>query len=298
MDEKDWLILDVLGTERNITRTAERIYLSQPSLTHRLQQLEKELGIALFVYRGRRGIEFTEQGETMVGYAREMLERLVEVKSRLIRQRGEVSGTLRLGVSRSVALYRLPAVLRLFSEAYPLVDYDITTAVSQDLLGSVSTQKEQVGIIRGTPHWLEQKELIEQEQVCILSTLPVDLEGLPEGRRITFTTDPSLSRIIDNWWKQRFNKPSNVFMHVDNAEIAKRMVQNGLGYAIVPSIVLTEEDRQLYRAVLTGADSEAVTWSTWLLYKQEFMDIPAVAAFVQFVREHYRDSIPSLYDNP
>lgn len=54
MDEKDWLILDVLGTERNITKTAERSYLSQPSLTHRLQQLEKELGIGLFVYRGRR----------------------------------------------------------------------------------------------------------------------------------------------------------------------------------------------------------------------------------------------------
>ncbi|WP_342560987.1 LysR family transcriptional regulator [Paenibacillus sp. FSL R7-0345] len=51
MDEKDWLTLVVLGTERNITKTAERSYLSQPSLTHRLQQLEKELGIGLFVYR-------------------------------------------------------------------------------------------------------------------------------------------------------------------------------------------------------------------------------------------------------
>ncbi|WP_042203237.1 LysR family transcriptional regulator [Paenibacillus camerounensis] len=298
MDEKDWRILDVLGTERNITRTAEQIYLSQPTLTHRLQQLEKELGISLFVYRGRRGIEFTEQGETMVGYAREMLERLSEVKSRLVSQRGDISGTLRLGVSRSVALYRLPAVLRQFSEAYPLIEYDITTAISQELLGSVATQKEQIGIIRGIPHWLEHKEMLEQEQVCILSSVPVNVEELPQLRRITFTTDPSLSRIIDGWWKQQFSKPANVLMHVDNAEIAKRMVQNGLGYAIVPSIVLTEDDNQLYRTALTGADSEAVTWSTWLLYREELLDIPAVSAFVQFVQQHYRASIPSLYDNP
>lgn len=141
-------------------------------------------------------------------------------------------GTLRLGVSRSVALYRMPAVLRRFSEQYPLVEFDISTALSQDLLGSVSSQKEQIGIVRGSPQWPESMEMLEREQVCILSSVPIDLDELPHRRRIAFTTDPTLSRIIDNWWKQRFSQPSNIFMHVDNAEIAKRMVQNHLGYAI------------------------------------------------------------------
>lgn len=83
MDEKDWTILDILARERNITRTAERMYLAQPSLTYRLQQLEKELGVPLLVYRGRRGIEMTEQGNMLVEYAREMLKRLGEVKELL-----------------------------------------------------------------------------------------------------------------------------------------------------------------------------------------------------------------------
>jgi DNA-binding transcriptional LysR family regulator len=298
MDEKDWTILDILGKERNITRTAERIYLSQPSLTHRLQQLEKELGIELLVYRGRRGIEFTEQGELLVEYAREMLARLDEVKEMLTRRHGELRGTLRLGVSRSVALYRLPAVLRRFSEQYPLVEFDITTALSQELLHSVSNREEQIGIARGEHHWPGCREMLEQEQVCILSSAPVDLENLPNRRRIAFTTDPNLGRIIENWWRQRYGSSSNSFMQVDNAEIAKRMVQNHLGYAIVPSIVLDENDGELYRVPLTGTDSEAVLWTTWMLYRQELLEIPAVEAFVHFVKDHYRQSIPSLYENP
>ena len=298
MDEKDWTILDILAQERNITRTAERMFLSQPSLTYRLQQLERELGVPLLVYRGSRGIEFTGQGDRLVEYAREMLKRWGEMKEELAQGQGEIRGTLRLGVSRSVALYRLPDVLRRFSQQYPLVEFDISTALSQDLVGSVSSQKEQIGIVRGNPQWPDAMEMLEQEQVCILSAVPIDPEELPNRRRIAFTTDPMLSRIIENWWKQRYSHPSNVLMHVDNAEIAKRMVQNDLGYAIVPSIVLDGDDRELYRLPLAGEDSEAILWTTWMLYRQELLELPAVKAFVHFIQAHYRQSIPSLYANP
>ncbi|MNC29478.1 LysR substrate binding domain protein [compost metagenome] len=87
-------------------------------------------------------------------------------------------------------------------------------------------------------------------------------------------------------------------MHVDNAEIAKRMVQNHLGYAIVPSIVLDRDDRELYRLPLTGADNEEILWTTWMLYRQELLELPAVKAFVHFIQANYRQSIPSLYANP
>ncbi|MNP52476.1 LysR substrate binding domain protein [compost metagenome] len=107
-----------------------------------------------------------------------------------------------------------------------------------------------------------------------------------------------LSRTIDTWWKLRFTQPSSSFMHVDNAEIAKRMVQNHLGYAIVPSIVLDRDDRELYRLPLTGADNEEILWTTWMLYRQELLELPAVKAFVHFIQANYRQSIPSLYANP
>lgn len=42
MDEKDWTILQLLAQEKNITKTADRMFISQPSLTYRLQQIEKE----------------------------------------------------------------------------------------------------------------------------------------------------------------------------------------------------------------------------------------------------------------
>ncbi|WP_248930757.1 LysR family transcriptional regulator [Paenibacillus hamazuiensis] len=111
MEEKDWIILKLLYDERNITKTAKHLYLSQPSLSHRLNQIEKEFGVTLF-HRGRRGVEFTEQGEVLAQYANEMLQKLAETKEKLWNLSGHAQGTLRLACSRGFALYKLPQVLK------------------------------------------------------------------------------------------------------------------------------------------------------------------------------------------
>ncbi|RBN36768.1 LysR family transcriptional regulator, partial [Priestia megaterium] len=55
MDDRDWLILQVLYREKNITKAAKELFISQPALTHRLQQMEKEFHVQI-VNRGRRGV--------------------------------------------------------------------------------------------------------------------------------------------------------------------------------------------------------------------------------------------------
>lgn len=51
MDQKDWILIKTLHEEKNITRTAERLYVSQPSLSYRLKNLEEEFGVTLFSKR-------------------------------------------------------------------------------------------------------------------------------------------------------------------------------------------------------------------------------------------------------
>ena len=58
MDEKDWNAMRIVYEEKNISRAAERLYISQPALTYRLKNLEKEFGTTLF-YKVKGGIEFT-----------------------------------------------------------------------------------------------------------------------------------------------------------------------------------------------------------------------------------------------
>ena len=47
MDTKDWIVLKTISDERSLTKAAERLYLSQPALTYRLRNLEKEFGVTI-----------------------------------------------------------------------------------------------------------------------------------------------------------------------------------------------------------------------------------------------------------
>lgn len=75
MDQKDWKVLKLLHEEKNITKTAEKLFVSQPSLSYRLKNLEKEMG-ADIIFKTKTGIEFTSEGEYLVKYAKEMLQKL------------------------------------------------------------------------------------------------------------------------------------------------------------------------------------------------------------------------------
>jgi len=98
MDDRDWLILQVLYREKNITKAAKELFISQPALTHRLQQMEKEFHVQI-VNRGRRGVQFTPQGEYLVKCAEEMLLTLQKIKENVLNMDDQLTGTLRLGVS-------------------------------------------------------------------------------------------------------------------------------------------------------------------------------------------------------
>lgn len=286
MDKKDWLILQKVYAEKNITKAAELLYISQPTLTYRLQQIEKEFDIKLFS-RGRRGVVFTEQGELIAAYAEEMLHREQDLLELLWNSRNEVRGTLRLSVSRTFAFYRLPQMLKAFNEKFPKVEFHVNTGVNIDVIQSIYKQDAHIGIVRGEHNWPSSNRTFSEEHITILSSKEIDLTELPSMRRISYQTDPTLEMVIDTWWKDNFSKPSISNMNVDNVEIAKRMVLNGLGYCIVPSIVLEPNDK-LYKIYLRDTTGSPIVWRTRILYREELLELDMVREFVDFIQDYHR----------
>ena len=80
MDEKDLHMLEILSEEKNITQTAKRLFFSQPALSSKIKQLEKEFGCNIIV-RGPKGISFTVQGEMIIRYAHHALADLADQNS-------------------------------------------------------------------------------------------------------------------------------------------------------------------------------------------------------------------------
>jgi len=281
LDERDWAILSTLFDEKNITKTADKLSISQPALTYRLQQIEQEMGVKI-VHRSRRGVSFTPQGEYLVRYARDMQLQLRKTKEYLQNMDHKVQGTLRLGVSSIFARYKLPTILKNFHEQYPEVEFNVTTGWSEEVVNAVYQEKVHIGIIRGDYNWPYQRKLLMEEGIYIVSKQPIDVEELPNLSRIYYNTDTSLKKLIDAWWHERYSRPPLITMEVDKMETCKEMVLNGLGYAILPSIVL-DEGENLFKTRCTTRDNVPVTRRTWMIFRNETLEISVTRAFVNFL---------------
>ncbi|MFJ8246767.1 LysR family transcriptional regulator [Peribacillus asahii] len=283
MDERDWTILKVLYEKKNITKTAESLYLSQPALTKKIQQIEKEYQVVI-VKRGTKGVHFTPQGEYLVQCADEMLYRLQQIKDTVSNMDEEVSGTLRLGVSNYITRHKLPNLLKLFREQFPKVNYKVTTGWSRDVFNLVYNRDVHIGMVRGDYQWSDSKILLFEENLCVTSLEKIELRDLPSLPRIEYETDALLKTMIDNWWRGEFSQPPFIGMEVDKADTCKEMILNGLGYGILPS-VLVQEHQNLNRIILKDRRGDPIVRRTWMLYPKEYLEIKVVKEFIEFVKK-------------
>ncbi|MGR3322924.1 MAG: hydrogen peroxide-inducible genes activator [Pseudooceanicola sp.] len=139
-----------LADARNYRRAAERVGISQPSLSQQIVGLEAALGVTL-VERGQRGAVLTPQGRTILDQARRVLEETATLRALAQDARDGVNGTIRLGSTPTLGPYLLPHVMARLHGAYPdlkVIVRDAAPAVLQD-------------------------ELLSGEQDLILTQLPV-----------------------------------------------------------------------------------------------------------------------------
>lgn len=281
MDEKDWHILMTLHEEKNITRAAQRLYISQPALTYRIQQLEKEFNTKI-VSRGKKGVEFTVKGEFLVQYAHDMIQQLRKTKEHIVNMDSTVKGTLRLAVSGLFARYELPSLLKNFLDEYPDVEVSLKTGWSSDIHQLLQKEEAHLGIVRGDYNWKENKILLREEKICIASNKKIEFEDLPFLPRINYQTDQSLKNTIENWWQETYTAPPMIAMEVDRIDTCKELVLNGLGYAILPEICL-KNDEPLYIAPIMLQDDQFLGRNTWIFYRDAALELAQVKAFIDFL---------------
>jgi DNA-binding transcriptional LysR family regulator len=283
MNERDWVMLHTIFEERNISKAAEKLYISQPALTYRLQQLEKEFG-TMIVSRGKRGVEFTSQGEYIAQYARSMILQLRNTKEYVQNMGKEIKGVLRIGVSSIFARYELPFILKEFVSRFPNVEIHLKTGWSVEISHMLNKEEVHLGLVRGNYSWPEEKYLYREEPIVIVSKDPIkNVKDLPDLPRVNYETDHSLKTIIDNWWQETFEQPPTITMEVDRIDTCKQMVLMGLGYAILPSMCLVKDDH-VHKIKLTRKNNKPITRNTWLLYRERSLSLSAVRAFVDFLK--------------
>jgi DNA-binding transcriptional LysR family regulator len=245
----------------SVSRAAEALFITQPTLTARLHGLERELGAKLFL-RTPRGMRLTEAGRAWVPFAERAMRALVDGRDALEQALTASAGHLMIASAPAVSTYVLPGLLEKFVAAHPRVEVSVRTGHSEDIVALVLRDEVQVGLGRVIHHPdLELRPFHKEELVLVCAPehaftkrRAVTMADVTSEKLIMFDRTSSYYEITQAAFLSSGVRLRR-FMELDSIEAAKKMVERGLGVALLPrTAVLREIDgRTLARVPLRGA---------------------------------------------
>ncbi|MCB6490662.1 MULTISPECIES: LysR family transcriptional regulator [Dorea] len=280
MNNKDYLIVATLGETRNITRTAERLFMTQSAISKRIKLIEQEFSCDLLV-RSRHGIFFTKAGEHILDFCRNTLEELDALKQQVNFEHNEISGTLRVGYSISYGTYFLASQLASYHEAYPKVNLQVSTDQSSQLYTQMIQGSLDLAIIRGEYSWDGPKYILAKEQVYAVWNHSMDSKSLSECLYISRKTDPYLTNQMIKWLREKelFSNSSQIC--VDNITTCRQLVDSGIGWAILPEIALEHFDGTKMKLLFN--DGTPFTRCTYILVQNGAIALPQIKYFINLI---------------
>lgn len=238
-----------LGT---LSRAAEALYLSQPSVSLQLQALERELGVEL-LRRSRRRINLTDAGEALYELARPLVEGWENLDHQFqAKIKGRQAGKLTIAAGSSTIQYLLPSLVRQYRERFPDVQLQLANVTGKDGMALLRADEADfaVGSMLDVPHDIAWAPIYHYDPLLIApldhplaSQQNVVLEDLSPYGLILPPQRLSTYRLVDLVFQQR-QVPYHVAIEVGGWEVIKEYVAMGMGISIVTSICITEADRQ------------------------------------------------------
>lgn len=283
MDDKDWAMLKIIKEEGNLTKTAQRMRISQPALSYRLLNLEQEFGVKI-LNRNSNGISFTLQGEYILKCAEELIDKLKCTKEYVQIMENQIGGCLRLGVSTTFAKFKMAPILQRFKSRYPDIQLILQTGSSTSQLPEkLQKQDIDIAILRGDFSWPEEKHTIFEEPICLIYSKRLEFDQLPA---LTWIQDePAINFKASDylpWWQDYFSAPVPPITIVDSTEACIQFVSYGFGWAMVPKMHLRNH-RSLFSRPIFWRNGSPMTRKTVMVYKTETFNSPAVKVFVDYV---------------
>lgn len=237
----------------SFNKAGEALYLSQPSVTARIQSLERELDCRLFDRLGKQ-IQLTDEGKRFLPYAQQVLQTYRKGKLH-VQQKNNVAHELRLGSTISVANYTIPELLPRLKANRPEVAFRLMTGTSDEILQRLLGKEIDLGFVRNIVHPNIQSVKFFDDPIRLYV-----YEGHPflEQERVTIDALSHQSLIFFecgslDWQRvhrafESLDRPPNIAFQVDNSETAKKMVLNKAGICFLPgrSVFREVQARQLF----------------------------------------------------
>ena len=226
--------------EQSITKAADVLHITQPTLSRQLAQMEEGIGVRLFE-RGSRKITLTNEGSLLRRRAEEILQLVDKTEKELIEQDEQIEGKITFGCGELGSVRLLPDLFKSFHEKYPLVTFDIYSATADHVKEQMDRGLVDIGLLL-EPIDIEKYDFIRLDMkerwiVVMRPDCPLaqkeyvtakDLSELPliMPRRLKVQSE------LASWFGDYYDS-LNVLFTSNLSTNAAVMVSRGLGYSIV-----------------------------------------------------------------
>ena len=271
--------------EGNITRAADILHITQPTLSRQIMELERELGTTLML-RGKNGLTLTDDGLFFRQRAEEIVELADRLEQNFTERKSDVSGLIAIGASESVGSRLFARLIKRFSDKYPLIQFHLYNEMADNirdrlekglvdvglLLEPVDTsrydfvrlsQKETWGILMRDDHPLAERKRIAPDEIAEYPLI------LPLRERVR-------NEILN--WMRKEEKDLTIPLSYTLLSNAALMVEAGLGCAFCLDGALAIHSSPHLSFVPISPEH---TTRSVLVWKKNQMFSPATALFIQ-----------------
>lgn len=253
MADRRLQVFHTVAKVMSFTKAAETLHMTQPAVTFQVKQLEDFFNTRLFD-RTHNKITLTDAGKVVYDYADQILEHYEKMNSEVRELTGEVTGTLVVGASTTIAEYMLPSLLGAFKKEFEDVNIRLQVGNTDAIVSMVENNMIDLGLVEAP---VQNKNL--EVDVCRIDEMqlicPPD-HPLAKRDKVTvedFRKYPYISReegsgsraVIDAYIREQGFSYSdlNVVMELGSPEAVKMAVESEVGLAVVSRTTLSKELR-------------------------------------------------------
>jgi len=232
-------LFEAVARRGSITRAAEEVNLTQPTVSMQVKALEEKVGMALTEQVGKV-LHLTHAGEEVAAAARDVLGRLADMEAALSDMQSEVAGPVSVAVV-STARYFLPQLLGRFKRAYPGIEPRLQITNRETILKRMEENRDDLYIMGQPP---EEHAVIAEpfrENIIVPVAWPehplvgeagVPLARIAQEKIIRRESGSGTRKAVDRTFRARGLSPET-HMEFDDSEAIKQGVISGLGIAFL-----------------------------------------------------------------
>lgn len=280
-----------VAQEGNITKAADALHITQPTLSRQLTQLEEELDTVL-LERGKKKVLLTDEGMLFFQKALEIVE-LTDRAEREFKNRNLIGGTVVIGAVESTASLIIPELIGNFVREYPNAAFELYSNYSNDVRERLDKGLIDVGLLMDSGD-IEKYNYVRLPQKDVWGILARTDDPIAEKSEIhirDIIKSPliipkrmSAKSEIENWIKDE--SKLNIFATYNLLSNAALLVEKGVGYAVCLSSSLIFRGSDVTRFL--PFTPQKITGSIFV-WKKNYIYSPIVTQFIKMIRENFEE---------